>query len=78
MTKEIISLDGRTFVKKEDEFCLSDEIDPYDDQIIFVSKVKEFIKRDWELVKLLECKQITLTEFVRRREKLAGDKLNGN
>jgi hypothetical protein len=27
---------------------------------------------------LLECKQITLTEFVRRREKLAGDKLNGN
>ena len=40
--------------------------------------VKEFIRRDKELIKLMMLKKISVGEFWYRREKLAGENLNDN
>ncbi len=37
--------------------------------------VKEFIKKDMELINLLSAGKITFDEFLNRRDKLVGDKL---
>ncbi len=39
--------------------------------------VKEFIKRDWELIQTYIIERINLEGLILGRNKLAGDKLNG-
>ena len=37
--------------------------------------IKEFLRREWELIKMLYHNQITWKEFIKRREELAGKSL---
>lgn len=37
---------------------------------------KEFIKRDWDLFQLYESGQLSLTEYLKKKTRLAGDELN--
>lgn len=63
------------------EFNLSDFINDdskkYKGRIATI-KVKEFIKEEMELLRLLDLHQIDFVTFMRRRNKLIGNKLNGN
>lgn len=63
------------------EFNLSEEIQRVGDfmfdktEVLVLDSVKEFIKLDFENIKLLHTGQISYLEYMKRKEKLAGDKL---
>ena len=63
----------------EKEWNLSDKIiDKYCGGIVKVNSIKEFIRRDTELINQFACGQLTLLELKQEREKLAGEKLSSN
>ena len=56
---------------------LSEKIDGYDPatQLVVRPDIKEFIKREEELIFRLQNKEITFDEFLDLRKELTGDKL---
>lgn len=60
------------------EFNLSEKIEykPID-LAVRISYVKEFIKEDTKLIEMYLANQLTKDAFIEAREKIIGDKLNG-
>ena len=56
------------------EFNLSDHIENHDTLIPYAA-VKEFIKKELQLIGDYNSKKITFVEFLKIRDRLAGEKL---
>jgi len=74
--EDIVQDNIRSIKEEMKEFNLSDAIEASDGNVYdIIEDVKEFIKLDRALFEDFINKKISLNEYLRKKKKLAGDKL---